>query len=127
MVLKDRRRDLARINEIVHVLVKHGFESFAVYITTKNSRIPFINRNISENMPSDANVRLRFVLQELGTTFIKLGQTLSTYPELIGFDLAQELSLLQESAPIDDFEVVKEIIESEFSRPIDEIFDEFSE
>ena len=47
--------------------------------------------------------------------------------ELIGFDLAHELSLLQESAPVDDFEVVKEIIESEFSRPLDEIFDEFSE
>lgn len=127
MVLNDRRRDLARINEIVHVLIKHGFESFALYISNKNSRIPFINRNISEDMPSDANVRLRFVLQELGTTFIKLGQTLSTYPELIGFDLAHELSLLQESAPVDDFEVVKEIIESEFSRPLDEIFDEFSE
>lgn len=78
MVLNDRRRDLARINEIVHVLIKHGFESFALYISNKNSRIPFINRNISEDMPSDANVRLRFVLQELGTTFIKLGQTLST-------------------------------------------------
>ncbi len=127
MVLNDRRRDLARINEIVHVLVKHGFESLAVYISSKNNRIPFINRNISEDMPSDANVRLRFVLQELGTTFIKLGQTLSTYPELIGFDLAQELSLLQESAPIDDFESVKQIIENEFSKPIDEIFDEFSE
>lgn len=127
MVLNDRRRDLSRINDIVHVLIKHGFESFALYISNKNARIPFINRNISEDMPSDANVRLRFVLQELGTTFIKLGQTLSTYPELIGFDLAHELSLLQESAPVDDFEVVKEIIESEFSRPLDEIFDEFSE
>ncbi|HIH35109.1 MAG TPA: AarF/ABC1/UbiB kinase family protein [Methanosphaera sp.] len=127
MVLNDRRRDIGRINEIVHVLIKHGFESFAGYISTRSSKLPFLNRNISEEIPSDANVRLRFVLEELGTTFIKLGQTLSTYPELIGFDLADELSLLQESAPVDDYETVKKIVEKEFSKPIDEIFDEFSE
>lgn len=127
MVLNDRRQDFSRINEIAHVLIKHGFESFAVYISTKNNKFTFLNRNIREDIPSDANVRLRFVLEELGTTFIKLGQTLSTYPELIGFDLAQELSLLQESAPVDKFEVVKEIVENEFNRPIEEIFDEFSE
>ncbi len=127
MVLSDRRRDFSRINEIVHVLVKHGFESFAVYISNKNAKLTFLNKNISEDIPSDANVRLRFVLEELGTTFIKLGQTLSTYPELIGFDLAHELSLLQESAPVDNYETVKETIENEFSKPIDEIFDEFSE
>lgn len=127
MVLNDRRRDFGRINEIVHVLVKHGFESFAAYISNKNTKLPFLTRNISEEIPSDANVRLRFVLEELGTTFIKLGQTLSTYPELIGFDLADELSLLQESAPVDNYETVKKIVENEFSKPIDEIFDEFSE
>ncbi len=127
MLLNDRRRDFSRINEIAHVLIKHGFESFAVYISSRNTKIPFLNKNISEDIPSDANVRLRFVLEELGTTFIKLGQTLSTYPELIGFDLAQELSLLQESAPVDKYEVVKQTIENEFSKPIDEIFDEFSE
>ena len=127
MVLNDSRQDFSRINEIVHVLIKHGFESFAVYISSKNNKFTFLNRNIREDIPSDANVRLRFVLEELGTTFIKLGQTLSTYPELIGFDLAQELSLLQESAPVDKFEVVKEIVENEFNQPIEEIFDEFSE
>jgi len=114
MVLNDRRRDIGRINEIVHVLIKHGFESFAGYISTRSSKLQFLNRNISEEIPSDANVRLRFVLEELGTTFIKLGQTLSTYPELIGFDLADELSLLQESAPVDDYETVKKLLKKNF-------------
>lgn len=127
MKLQDRRQDLGRINEIVKVLIKHGFESLAVYISNKNDKIPIVNKNIREDMPTDASVRLRYVLQELGTTFIKLGQTLSTYPELIGFELADELSNLQESAPIDDYETVKKIIESEFSKPLKEIFDEFSE
>ncbi len=127
MILRDRRQDFGRINEIVRVLVKYGFSSFASYITGKNRNISFSSKDVKEELPSDANERFRYVLQELGVTFIKLGQTLSTYPELIGFDLAEELSLLQESAPVDDYETVKKTIESEFSKPIDEIFDEFSE
>lgn len=127
MILQDRRQDLSRINEIVKVLLKYGFETFAAIISNKTYKIPLLNHDVSEDISTNANVRLRYVLQELGTTFIKLGQTLSTYPELIGFELAEELSLLQESAPVDDYETVKEIIEKEFSKPIDEIFEEFSE
>ncbi len=127
MTFQERRNDIARINEIVKVLIKYGFESFTSYISNKNYRIPLFNRNISEEMPSDYNVRIRYVLEELGTTFIKLGQTLSTYPELIGFDLAEELSKLQESAPIDDYNTVSDIIESEFSKPLNEVFENFSE
>lgn len=127
MILEDRRNDLSRINEIVRVLIKYGFESLSVYISNRNTKLPLVNRNIAEDIPKDFNVRLRYVLEELGTTFIKLGQTLSTYPELIGFELAEELTNLQESAPITDYDTVKEIIETEFSKPIDEIFTEFSE
>lgn len=124
MIFEDRRNDLSRINEIARVLIKYGFDSLAVYISNKNPKIP-INKDTVESTPNDINVRIRYVLEELGTTFIKLGQTLSTYPELIGFDLAQELTNLQESAPITDFETVKETIEKEFSKPLDELFEDF--
>lgn len=127
MIFEDRRNDLSRINEIVKVLIKYGFESLSLYVSNKNSRLPLVNKNIEEDIPNDYTVRIRYVLEELGTTFIKLGQTLSTYPELVGFELAEELSKLQESAPINDYETVKEIIEKEFSKPIDELFDDFSE
>ena len=126
MSIQDRRRNIGRINEIVKVLAKYGFETLAHYITTKNSRSSSTDDDLSENFSSDTYVRMRMVLQELGTTFIKLGQTLSTYPELVGFELAKELSKLQEAAPITDYDTVKGIIESEFSKPVDEIFEEFS-
>lgn len=127
MILRDKRQDFGRINEIVRVLIKYGFETLAVQIKNKHQSIPLSYNSLRENMPDDIPVRIRYVLEELGTTFIKLGQTLSTYPELIGYELADELTNLQESAPVDDYETVKEIIESELSKPIEEIFDEFSE
>ncbi len=126
MILREKRQDFGRINEIVRVLIKHGFESITSYISNKNYKLPLSYKNIQEEIPNNPAEQFRYVLEDLGPTFIKFGQTLSTYPELIGFELAEELSLLQESAPVDDYETVKEIIETEFSKPIDEIFDEFS-
>lgn len=125
MKILDNKYDISRINEIVRVLVKYGFGSVAQRLTDKNIKLP-ITKILPDNIPSDTNTRIRLVLQDLGTTFIKLGQTLSTYPELIGFDLAEELSKLQESAPIDSYDDVCETIENEFSKPIDSIFEEFS-
>lgn len=124
MFLSDKRKNLYRMNEIARVLIKYGFDTVANKIVPGNK---FFKTDIYDDISEDTNVRIRMVLQELGTTFIKLGQTLSTYPNLVGYELAQELSKLQESSPIDDFQIVKEIIEEEFSEPLDQIFEEFSE
>lgn len=113
------------MNEIARVLIKYGFNVFVSKIGLGNN-ITLKNKDINEDITENTNVRIRMVFQELGTTFIKLGQTLSTYPNLVGYDLAEELSKLQEDAFVDDYDTVKEIIESEFSRPIDDIFEEFS-
>lgn len=128
MKLWDSKQDLSRMNEIIKVLAKYGFEGIAQHLTDKDIKyLPVEKFFPPQDTPIDMNTRIRLVLQDLGTTFIKLGQTLSTYPELIGFELADELSNLQESAPVDEFEEVKESIESEFSKPLEDIFDEFSE
>jgi ubiquinone biosynthesis protein len=71
--------------------------------------------------------RLRFAFGELGPTFIKLGQMLSTRPDLIGVDLADELQHLQTEVPGDPPERVRETIESELGRPMSEVFSEFDE
>lgn len=126
MIFSDRRKDIARLNEIARVLIKYGFNVLVSKLGLRNN-ILLRSSDIKEDVSEDTNVRIRLVLQELGTTFIKLGQTLSTYPNLIGYDLAEELSKLQEENYVEDYDTVKSIIESEFSRPIDEIFDEFSE
>jgi len=126
MNISNGKRNFTRMNEIARVLIKYGFNTVATKLNIKVKFLSF-NDNIYDDINDDTNVRIRMVLQELGTTFIKLGQTLSTYPNVIGFELAEELSKLQESAPIDDFETVKQIFEEEFQQPLDDVFDEFSE
>ncbi len=71
--------------------------------------------------------RIRMAMAELGPTFIKLGQVLSTRPDLVGVDLAEELQHLQTDVPADDPEVVRATIEEELGCPVDELFAEFDE
>lgn len=69
--------------------------------------------------------RLRLALAELGPTFIKLGQILSTRPDLVGVRLAEEFQQLQENVPADSPESVRKLIETELGRPLEELFAEF--
>ena len=67
------------------------------------------------------------MLQELGTTFIKLGQLLSTRPDIVGEKIANELTNLQDDNPAISYNQVKTIVERELNGNIDELFEEFSE
>ena len=69
--------------------------------------------------------RIRLALEELGPTFIKLGQVLATRPDQVGVELAEELSKLQTAAPADSAASVRETIESELGRSIAECFTRF--
>jgi ubiquinone biosynthesis protein len=71
--------------------------------------------------------RIRLALTELGTTFIKLGQVLSTRSDVIGPELAQELSKLQSSTPADPPVSVRATIESELGQPPDRLYAEFDD
>lgn len=73
------------------------------------------------------NTRVRMALSELGPTFIKLGQVLSTRPDLVGASLADELQSLQARAPAHPMSVVREQIESELHAPLATLFSEFCE
>ncbi len=69
--------------------------------------------------------RLRLAMAELGPTFVKLGQALSTRPDLVGVKLADELQQLQDRVPADPPEVVRKLIQAELGRPVEELFAEF--
>lgn len=71
--------------------------------------------------------RIRLALAELGPTFIKLGQLLSTRPDLVGVALAEDLQHLQADVPSDPPAVVRATIESELGRPLGEAFAQFEE
>jgi ubiquinone biosynthesis protein len=71
--------------------------------------------------------RLRLALQELGPTFIKMGQLLSTRPDLIPGEYISELKKLQASVDFIPADVIREIIESELGKPISELFESFED
>jgi len=126
--------DLKRIREVIHVLVKHGFGFFVEQLKKENY---FIARQlkrwkifpISTREPeSGLSVaeRLKLVLEELGPTYIKLGQILSTRPDLIPIDICEEFSKLQdEVTPVDYDKVCRQVI-SRFGKPPEELFLNFS-
>ena len=118
-------RNVRRWTEIVSVLSMYGL---ADWLSRFN--IDFITdllRTQDGKAQSQLthNARIRMALTELGPTFIKFGQLLSTRPDLIGPDLAMELEQLQSDAPKDPFETIRAIIESEQGRTLEEIFVEF--
>jgi ubiquinone biosynthesis protein len=66
--------------------------------------------------------RLRLALCELGPTFVKLGQLLSTRPDLVGIALSEELQQLQANVPADPPEAVRKTIEAELKNPVEKLF-----
>ena len=71
--------------------------------------------------------RLANALHSLGPAYIKLGQTIATRPDLIGEEIAEDLSELQDRLPSFCGAEVKKIIEKEFGKPLSELFSEFDE
>lgn len=120
-----------RYRQIVDVMIKHGFG----YLVDRFGLRPFRSlreklfgpRPLKEQMLmlSEAQ-RLRLALEELGPTFIKFGQILSTRYDLIPEEYIQELSRLQDRAPAFEFSEAKKVIEKEFGRKLEEIFQSFN-
>lgn len=71
--------------------------------------------------------RLASALEELGPTFIKLGQALSVRSDLIGDSIADDLSALQDRLPPFPGETAREIIEQELEQPMDALFNSFDD
>ncbi|HMP78772.1 MAG TPA: AarF/UbiB family protein, partial [Pirellulaceae bacterium] len=118
-------RHLRRWTEIASILSKYGLADWL-----SRTNIEFIKRQFKA---ADGEIlakltqpaRIRLALTELGPAFIKLGQLLSTRADLVGKDLAEELTKLQSQTPADPFESVERIIEEELERPLAELFAEF--
>ena len=65
---------------------------------------------------------IRLALTELGPTFIKLGQLLSTRPDVVGVQLADELAKLQSNVPADAPEKIRALVAEELGQPVEELF-----
>jgi len=126
----DRRyRHFRRYRQILGVLIKHGFGELLARMGLarrgRTLRRMLEARGISTE--GSYAVRLRLVLEDLGPTFIKLGQVLSTRPFLIPRELAEELTRLQDKVPPVPFDRIRPTAERYLERSLDECFQTFEE
>ncbi|MEQ1438818.1 ubiquinone biosynthesis regulatory protein kinase UbiB [Fontimonas sp. SYSU GA230001] len=75
--------------------------------------------------PRPRGERLRLALEELGPVFIKFGQALSTRPDIVPPDIAEELAKLQDRVPPFPSEQARAVVEQELGKPIEALFAEF--
>jgi len=124
-------RNLNRYRQILAILFKYGFGDLIEllkidqYIEVGLQLISKNRRDRFEKLSRAERVRMAF--EELGPTYVKLGQVLSTRPDLIPVDFTEELSKLQDKVPPFSFDAAKKTIESEFAKPLDELFASFDE
>jgi ubiquinone biosynthesis protein len=124
--LKSRIRHYGRYSEIVRVLFRHGFGDFIDRI--KVSRLLRFGGHASERFAGMSYaVRIRLAMEELGPSFIKLGQILSNRPFLIPPELVFELAKLQDDVSPIDFSGLRETMENEFGKPLNELFSDVDE
>lgn len=107
------------------MLARHGL-GFFISVVGLERFVPFqrvFNRGYEQPLSRPEHVRR--ALEELGPTFIKLGQIVSTRADLLPVAYQAELAKLQDAAPPLKTGVVTSVIESEFGRPVDEVFASF--
>ena len=92
--LSQRVRNTARFREVVSVLAKYGFADWLQGTQAGWARKLLKNSRAIALGELSQEARIRLAITELGTTFIKLGQILSTRPDLVGAELADELAEL---------------------------------
>ncbi|MEA2085048.1 MAG: AarF/ABC1/UbiB kinase family protein [Thermodesulfobacteriota bacterium] len=130
-IIRRGYRHLNRYRRILAVLIKYGFGELVN--TLKIEQYFEIGLQILSRKPRNRveqfsrEERVRMALEELGPTFVKLGQILSTRPDLIPSGFIQEFSKLQDQVPPFAFDDVRQIIEKELGNNIEELFQEFEE
>ncbi len=124
-------QNIDRLRQIIQVLVKYGFGyiidrlKIDQNIIRKNLiRFGQIKKLDLFDMPMP--VRARKVLEELGPTFIKLGQILSTRPDIIPLEFCKEFEKLQDDVPPFEYKKAEEVIRDELKNPVDKVFNNFS-
>lgn len=121
-------KDLNRLRHIIDVFLKHGF-GYLITETGLHLHLPFHKKLKSRFQKVSSNnvmaVQLRHTFEELGGTFIKLGQLLSLRPDLVPKEFCNEFKELQDAVPPFPFEQAKKIIETELKKPLNKVFSKF--
>jgi ubiquinone biosynthesis protein len=123
-------RHLSRYQQILRVLVKYGFGDLLDRFHVRRymdavMRLVLHRKPAPETEHLSTPERLRLAMEELGPTFVKLGQILSTRPDILPPRYLVELSRLQDAAPPFPYEDVVKIITEDFGSPPNELFATF--
>jgi ubiquinone biosynthesis protein len=112
---RPKQRNLGRLSEIAQVAVRHGFG----YLVEGR-------RHSDPTLEGTARGRhLRDMLDELGPTFVKFGQLLSTRPDIVPPDIISELRSLQDDVRSFPFAEVERTVQEDLGQPIERLFTEF--
>jgi len=116
-----QQRKLKRSAKLISVLSKYGFKDMLARMNSGNKQVEIPGN--SDEIISKGTVyeRIRLVLEELGPTFVKLGQTFSNREDLLPAELIQELQKLQDKVEVVEMNV-EEILENEFNISVAEHF-----
>jgi ubiquinone biosynthesis protein len=121
-------RHLRRYQQIGRILTRYGFGHILTQLGIGRAIAPGLERlrfSSTEILRATPAERARMVVEELGPTFIKLGQILSTRGDIIPADLIRELEKLQDTVPPTAFSLIQEQVEKELKKPLHEVFPTF--
>jgi ubiquinone biosynthesis protein len=124
-------RSIGRLSEIAQVMVRHGFGYFleahklSDLLPGRSSEERLASVAAEHGASSARGQHLREVLDELGPTFVKFGQLLSTRPDVVPPDIVVELRALQDDVRPFPFEQAERVIEEELGNTLERLFLEF--
>ncbi len=123
-LFRKRYRHLHRYRDVANVLAKYGL---GLLVDQLNLKELISRKEQGGELVEKMSVpqRVRDVLAELGPTFIKLGQILSTRPDLIPHDYVREFEKLQDQVPPFASEIAEKLIQTELGKPVIEMFSGF--
>lgn len=101
----NKKSERERIREIISVFIKYG---------------------VKEGLKSVTNpAKIRLAMEELGPTFVKIGQILSTRPDILPESYIREFQKLQDEVKPESFDKIKEIVEAQLNRKMEDVFLKF--
>ncbi|MBI3976578.1 MAG: AarF/ABC1/UbiB kinase family protein [Chloroflexi bacterium] len=121
-------RHVGRYRQVANILARHGF-GFVLDQTGLSGLVDWprrvFRRPVDVREALTAPVRLRLVIEAIGPTAIKLGQMLSTRPDLLPAEIIEALEKLQDTVPPFPFEQSLAVVEEELGAPVDRLFAAF--